>query len=107
MKKNGFTLIETIGIIIVIALVATITIPIVISTNDRNREEMQEKSDIKEAIVFYLEAHPELKERLKNGETIEVNKNDLVNEGYIHQIIYCNLISVKYASDGTYDITIE
>ena len=106
MKKNGFTLIETIGIIIVIALVATITIPIIINSNDRNRSSEQEKADIKEAVVFYLEAHPELKENLKNG-LIEIDKADLVNEGYISKINNFNYISVKYAENGTYDITIE
>ena len=43
MKKSGFTLIETIGVIIVIALVATVTIPIIINSNDRDR--VQEARD--------------------------------------------------------------
>ena len=104
MKKNGFTLIEAIGIIIVIALVATVTIPIIINSNDRNRIVEQEKKDIKEAIMFYLEAHPELKESLRSEGEIEVEVKNLINEGYIAKAENFTVITVRQLDNGSYDI---
>ncbi len=103
MKKNGFTLIETIGIIIVIALIATITIPIIINTNDRNRVEEQEKADIIAVLDYYFDAHTDLKNDLKTNGQITVEGTNLVNEGYIHEVNYYKIIIVKY-SNGTYEL---
>ncbi len=104
MKKNGFTLIEAIGIIIVIALVATVTIPIIINSNDRNRIVEQEKKDIKEAMMFYLDAHPELKARLSDEGEIEIDVKNLVSEGYIAKVEKFSIVTVKYLENGSYDI---
>jgi len=105
MKKNGFTLIETIGVIIVIALIATVTIPIIINSNDRNRIAEQEKADIKAALDYYFDAHPEIKQELKTNGEITINGSAFVNEGYIHEIKYYNTIKVIYNENGTYDIS--
>ena len=105
MKKNGFTLIETIGVIIVIALVATVTIPIIINSNDRDRVAEQEKADIKVALEYYFDAHPDLKAELKENGEITISANDLVNEGLIHSITRFKNIKVTYNENGTYDIS--
>ncbi len=107
MKKNGFTLIETIGVIIVIALVATITIPIIINTNDRDRASEQEKSDIKAAMDYYFAAHPEKKEELRTNGEIVIPAINLVNEGFIREITKYQNIKVTYNEDGTYEVSVE
>ena len=105
MKKNAFTLIETIGVIIVIALVATITIPIIINSNDRDRVAEQEKADIKAALEYYFNAHPDIKAELRENGEVTVSAKALVNEGYIREITKYESIRVIYHEDGTYDIS--
>lgn len=105
MKKNGFTLIETIGVIFVIALIATVTIPIIISSSDRTLALEQEKADIIASLDYYFEAHHDLKlELMTNGEII-LSASDLVGEDYINEINYYKNIKVKYNANGTYEIT--
>lgn len=107
MKKNAFTLIETIGVIIVIALVATVTIPIIINSNDRDRVAEQESADLKSATQYYLENHPELKEKIKTDGEIYISVTDLKNEGLIHDITKFNVVKIQYVESGTYNITPE
>ena len=105
MKKNGFTLIETIGVIIVVALVATVTIPIIINSNDRDRVAEQEKADIKSALEYYFNAHPDKKAELKENGEIIISAKVLVNEGFVHEITKYENIRVTYNDNGTYDIS--
>jgi type II secretory pathway pseudopilin PulG len=105
MKKNAFTLIETIGVIIVIALVATITIPIIINSNDRDRVAEQEKADIKAALDYYFNAHPDIKAELRENGEVTISAKTLVSEGYIREITKYNNIKVTYNEDGTYDVS--
>ncbi len=102
--KKGFTLIETIGVLIVIALIAIVTVPIIIDSNDRNMIQEQEKADIISALDFYFARHPEIKRELVNNGSINISKDDLVNEGFITEIKYYNNIHVIYNSNGTYEI---
>lgn len=105
MKKNAFTLIETIGVIIVIALVATVTIPIIINSNDRDRVAEQEKADIKSALEYYFNAHQDKMAELRENKEITIQAKDLINEGYIREITKFTTIKVTYNEDGTYDVS--
>ncbi len=105
MKKNAFTLIETIGVIIVIALVATVTIPIIINSNDRDRIVEQEKADIKASLEYYFNAHPDKMRELRENGEILIQASDLINEGYIREITKFKAIKVTYNEDGTYDVS--
>ncbi len=105
MKKNAFTLIETIGVIIVIALVATVTIPIIINSNDRDRVAEQEKADIKASLDYYFDAHPDKKSELRENGEIIIQASDLINEGYIREITKFKNIKVTYNEDGTYNVS--
>ena len=107
MKKNAFTLIETIGVIIVIALVAAVTIPIIINSNDRDRVAEQEKADIKAALEYYFDAHSDKKKELKENGEIIIKSSDLINEGYIREITKFKSVKVTYHEDGTYDVSAE
>ena len=107
MKKNGFTLIEAIGVIVVIALIATVTLPIIINSNDRDRIAKQEKADIKVAVEYYINIHPELKNDLKNNEEIRIETSKLVSEGFITEVNTYKYAIVKYDENGVYDIRVE
>lgn len=107
MKKNGFTLIEAIGVIIVIALIATVTVPIIINSNDRDRISEQEKSDIKVALEYYFNKYPEKMKALRENGEIIVQADELINEGFIREITKFNNIKVTYNGNGTYDVSAE
>ena len=107
MKKNAFTLIETIGVIVVIALVAAFTIPIIINSNDRDRIVEQEKADIKAVLDYYFDAHPEKKTELRENGSIVVQTSDLISEGFVREITKIKNVRVTYNEDGTYDISAE
>ena len=102
--KKGFTLVETIGVIIVIALIALVTVPIIINSNDRNMIKEQERKDIISALDFYFAKNPEVKEQLLHDGTITISKNTLLNGGFITEIKYYNKIKIIYNSNGTYEI---
>ena len=105
MKKNAFTLIETIGVIIVVALVATVTIPIIFNTSDRNRVSEQELADVKAILDYYFEAHPDKKEELKATGTLSIQREELIGEGFIHEITTVDDVVVTINEDGSYKVT--
>ncbi|MBQ4633783.1 MAG: hypothetical protein IJB71_00350 [Bacilli bacterium] len=87
MQKNGFTLIEAIGIIIVIALVSLVTVPIIIQSTDKNREMEQLCLDAKFASETYIAMKKGSIPALTTpGESLTINLKDLVKEGLLNDI---------------------
>ena len=106
MKKNGFTLVETLAVIIVLSLFALITVPII----DKNLKESRNVTydvQIDEVItaaknwsVDHLNQLPSTVESPKN-----VLVSELINGGYIESVIKNPKNNTK-CIDGTTSVVI-
>lgn len=86
MKNNGFTLIEVIGIIIVIALVSLVTVPTIIQSANNNKTSEQLCKDAifaTETYIADLKRKGNIPNFSKENDTIEINVSDLVNNGFL------------------------
>lgn len=110
MKKNAFTIIELLAVLVILAIIASITFPIittVISSSRENAQKAQEEQIIKAAKEYYLENTSKLPE-MKDNDTSCVCISTLIN-GYIAQddvknlqnnnSIGSNCVIVKYAGN--------
>ena len=82
--RKGFTLMELLGVIIVLGLLATIVTPIVITSINNNRERLYEtqlKQIIKGAEDYYANNLSELPQT--NGETKEITIQKLQASGML------------------------
>jgi len=85
-KKNGFTLVELIAVIIILVIMGLVLVPNIINMtkNSSEREYETIKKNVAIAaenyIVSYYDNYPELK--LANGK-VEIVVNDLINEGLL------------------------
>lgn len=83
-NKNGFTLIEAIGVIIVIALVSIVTVPIIIQSTDKNRENEELCSDAIFASETYLAMKKgDIPNFKKAGDTTNIKLDTLAYEGLL------------------------
>lgn len=81
MKNKGFTLIEILGVLVLLAVIASITVPLVnslINSSKENAKETQEKSFIKAAKNYVAD---NLYSDCKNS--CELSLETLQNEGYL------------------------
>lgn len=84
MHKNGFTLIEAIGVIIVIALVSLVTVPLIIKSTDKDRENKQLCEDAKFAMENYIAMKKGSIPSFSNpGDVLEKSLEFLVQEGLL------------------------
>ena len=62
MKKNGFTLVELLGVIIVIVALSLVVFPLVINGFKRNKKEVSAitKRLIEDAAITYMDKNPNM-----------------------------------------------
>ena len=108
MQKNGFTLIEAIGVIIVIALVSLVTVPIIIQSTDKNRETEQLCEDAKFAMETYIAIKKGDISSFNNpGDNITVLLSDLVKEGLLTNTNIDSSYAVKITINDDYTYKME
>lgn len=87
MKKNGFTLIELFAVIIVIAVIALITTPVVISVIKSSKDEIYKNNEsiISKAANRYLSSNISLVPKDKSYANI-ISLSTLVSKGYVKAV---------------------
>ena len=82
VKKKGFTLIEILVVIVIIAVLATIISPVIIKLLNENRQKMYNNQirTLEEAAKRWSVANYD---KLKENETYCLSLNSLALEGYI------------------------
>ncbi len=89
MKKNkGFTLVELIAVVTLLAAIILISVPSIINTIKRSED--QEYKDFEKAIIraseLYVERNREKYPELNNiGSSIEIDTNILIDAEYLKQ----------------------
>ena len=111
MKKQGFTLVELISVIVILAVISVITVPLVASNIDSTRIKSYTVgvNNVMDALNKYLADHMETVEMPKEG--IQVPNNNiykrlaLKNADYTQGLIIKNsegVLEVKNLSNGVY-----
>mgnify|MGYP003571399059 CR=1 FL=1 len=83
MKKNGFTLIEILGVIVILSVIAIITIPLIDRTINKGKKNMEtaQKAQLIKALKDYYADYSHSK-TLNSGESCQTI-NTLVSDGYL------------------------
>lgn len=82
MKKNGFTLVELLGVIVIIAVLVLVAFPVIMSQFRKNKTKISNvtKQMITEASLVYVEKNQNQYPK-HNGNIYCVTLNQLVNNG--------------------------
>ena len=85
-KNNGFTLVELIAVITLLALIILVSVPVIINTLRKTEE--NEYEDFEKLVVnaaeIYLERNRDLYHDFDNvGDSIAIDVDTLINEGYL------------------------
>ena len=86
MNKKGMTLVELITVLVVIGMIAVITIPTIIKTINKSKEQTTDiqEASIKEAANSYVSKNVGLNIFIDDSTiTEEITLETLVNEGYL------------------------
>ena len=89
-RKNGFTLVELIAIILILSIILTVSFTSLSKTieNSNNQEYQTLINNIEMATENYVNLpgiYREVDEKLKNGGSYEVNITDLISAGIIDE----------------------
>ena len=89
MKNNrGFTLVELIEVMTLLAAIILVTVPVIINTIKKNDDKLGEnfEKSLKQAAELYVERNRDVFTDLNNiGGTAEVSTDTLIEEGYLKQ----------------------
>ena len=89
MKNNrGFTLVELIAVMTLLAAIILVTVPVIINTIKKNDDKLGEnfEKSLKQAAEFYVERNRDIFPEFDNiGGNIEIPTEDLVKAGYLKQ----------------------
>ena len=85
--NKGFTLVELLGIISVLAIFMAVAMPSLIETNKKTIEQQKKtfRSNVSDACVTYLEINPDNYKFVDsdgNNRNIRLTVNDLIEKGY-------------------------
>lgn len=82
MKKNGFTLVELLGVIIVIVALSLVVFPLVINGFKKNKKEISAvtKNLIEDATITYMDENPNMYEKVE-GNVYCISLSQVVNSG--------------------------
>ena len=91
-RKNGFTLVELIAIILILSIILTVSFTSLSKTieNSNNQEYQTLINNIEMATENYVNLpgiYREVDEKLKNGGSYEVNITDLISAGIIDEML--------------------
>lgn len=108
MKNRGFTLLELLGVIVILALLTTLVFPSVLNTIKKSSNETDKLSMdlISNATDLYIENHANDFEKI-NGSKFIIDMNELIEEGFLPESIKLtdvekieeNYVLVKYDND--------
>lgn len=90
--NKGFTLVELLGIISVLAIFMAVAMPSLIETNKKTIEQQKKtfRSNVSDACVTYLEINPDNYKFVDsdgNAQIISLTVNDLIEKGYLKKSI--------------------
>ena len=98
MKKNGFTLIELIGTVVILAIIALVVLPATLSVLNQGQEEVDKsvidvvESSANNYVNDNKNLYPKQLESLDNGTNKKTHGTisivELVNKGYLEKSIY-------------------
>lgn len=106
MKNRGFTLVELLGVIAILGILALITIPVIDSSLNKSKDELyatQEKQIIKGAKDYYTEHLTALPQT--NGQVKTITINELQKAGYLPYDIKNPKTDKNFASTTTIKVT--
>lgn len=106
MKKNGFTLVEMLSVIIIISLLALLVIPKITNSVNNYKDEIDELSlsIITSAAKLYIQDY-----EINIEDNICINIDDLVNRGYLKRPVeykkedITDIYSLKVINDKGYE----
>lgn len=89
MKKNGFTLIELIGSVIILAIISLIAFPAIINLLNNSNKAVDEKTEefIKAAAMSYINDH---KDNYPKGGNYTITVKKLMEDNYISSTVICD-----------------
>ena len=117
--KKGFTLVELLAVLIVIAILSTFVIANIISqsNNFKDMSSSQLEEVIKGSAKAYINDRESLKNDIRSGIEKEICKKDLLDNNYISDNIknlknfnknYNFCVKVRYSNNSyTYEITTQ
>ena len=87
-NTRGFTLVELIAVMTLLAAIILVTVPVIINTIKKNDDKLGEnfEKSLKQAAELYMERNRDVFPDLNNiGGTAEVSTDILIEEGYLKQ----------------------
>lgn len=84
MNKKGFTLVEMLGVIVLLSVLVLITYTGITTMNKRSKE--NEWNDYKKTVYMASETYVNTKNIQVNGD-IYINISDLLNENYLDNVV--------------------
>lgn len=89
MNKKGFTLVELLGTIVIIALISILIVPRIVNWYSNSTDSYEELNEelIIEAARIYIDEHPNDAESLKNGTvTVQyISMTQMINYGCLDE----------------------
>ena len=106
--KKGFTLVELLGIIVILSLIAAIAYPIVVGNinSAKNSADKSQTDFIIEAAKYWANDHSNLLSDTE-GEVYVLELSTLKEAGYFENSTYQDLKNGQYITNGCVKITTE
>lgn len=113
MKKNAFTLVELIGVIVILAAIALIAFPPLLNQIQKSQNEIDEATEqlVINSAQLYIDKNDE-QFPSKNGNVYCVSFEDLINSGYLREnmvnqqedVFQTNIVKVSYNNNYIYEV---
>lgn len=109
MNKKGFTLIELIGVVVILGLIALIAFPALLNQINDSKSLVSESQ--KQIIISSAKTYvDENKNEYADKSSFEISVNDLISGGYLDKSIISsfsdNEVVVTF-NNGNYDVVIK
>lgn len=87
MKKNGFTLVELLGVIVILGIIGTLVTPLVVNLINEGKEDVNKMQieTVKRAAKNYANAHVYSLADCDNCVAKELTLRDLKDEGFLEE----------------------
>ena len=89
MNKKGFTLIELLAVIFIVGIIATLALLSVTKYSNRLKSLSQDKLEesLKTSARSYMNANPDLKNKVKSGDTVQISYKTLYENDYLPETL--------------------